>query len=499
MKRLLITLVFVGIGCLAWAYDFSVPKQGYSLYFKILDANDKEVALVAPQETGNYRWMGIAPPQGVVNVPAEVEHDGIMYTVVAIGERAFSGCADLTGINFPSTLTEIGAYAFYQCPNLRGIITIGENMVSIGRGAFYGCMGITELKFNAVACESMGGSRSTTAFGNCRSLTKITFGPRVRFIPDYAFVGMDALSFAWNLPQSLEVVGEYAFAYCYSIRGALVLPEGVKVVGPYAFAQCHSTNAIEIPSRIERIDQRAFYQCINVSKVTVKAIMPPNVGVDILSGVPAGAPLYVPCISVDSYKKAKEWSTRTNILATEPCTLEVYARPADPESGIVVGGGTYRVGDTVALMAVCRAGYGFTGWSDGNTDNPRSVRVVDTTSYVAIMNETEVIHEVEYVHDTTYMDGIEVVYEYYEINDVAEPIASQAQVTYDGKKHRLDVPVDKRDLVSVSLYNEAGQCILTGKPRRGHINMRRYPSGYYIVRVSTIEDEKALRFFHIKN
>ena len=145
MKRLLITLLFVGIGCLAWAYDFSVPKQGYSLYFKILDATDKEVALVAPQETGNYRWMGIAPPQGVVNIPAEVVHDGVAYTVVALGERAFSGCADLTGVNFPPTLTEIGAYAFYQCPNLRGIITIGENMVNIGRGAFYGCMGILRV------------------------------------------------------------------------------------------------------------------------------------------------------------------------------------------------------------------------------------------------------------------------------------------------------------------------------------------------------------------
>ncbi len=498
MKRLLITLLFVGIGCLAWAYDFSVPKQGYSLYFKILDATDKEVALVAPQETGNYRWMGIAPPQGVVNIPAEVVHDGVTYTVVALGERAFSGCADLTGVNFPPTLTEIGAYAFYQCPNLRGIITIGENMVNIGRGAFYGCMGITELRFNAVACESMGGSRSTTAFGNCRSLTKITFGPHVRIIPDYAFVGMDMLRFQWNLPESLETIGEYAFAYCYSISGKLVLPEGVKVVGPYAFAQCHSTSGIEIPARIERIDQRAFYQCINVNQITIKSIVPPKAGLEIFNGVPAGAPLYVPCISVESYKQAKEWASRTNIRATEPCTLELYARAEDPASGTVIGNGCYRVGDTATLTAVCRAGYGFWGWTDGNTDNPRRVRIVDTTSFVAVMKQADVIHEVEYVHDTTYMEGVEVVYEYYEINDVAEPISSQAEVTYDSKKHRLDVPVDKRDLVEVALYNDAGQCIMTGKPRRGHINMRRYPTGYYIVRVSTIEDEKALRFFHIK-
>ncbi|MBR3784404.1 MAG: leucine-rich repeat domain-containing protein [Bacteroidales bacterium] len=499
MKKLLITLLFVGIGCFAWAYDFSVPRQGYSLYFNIVDNTDKAVELVAPQEKGNYRWMGIVPPTGVVNIPAEVEHDGVVYTVVSIAERAFSGCADVTGVNFPPTLTDIGAYAFYQCPNLRGVITLGENIINVGRGAFYGCMGITELRFNAVACESMGGSRSATVFGNCRSLTKVTFGPNVRFIPDYAFVGMDMLRFQWNLPESLEAIGEYAFAYCYSISGNLVIPEGVKVIGPYAFAQCHSTTGIEIPARIERIDQRAFYQCINVRQITVKAIVPPNAGVEIFSGVPAGAPLYVPCISVDSYRNAKEWGTRSNIRQTEPCTIELYARPDDPESGKVVGYGTYRVGDTATLTAICHLGYGFQGWADGNGDNPRQVIVKDTTTYVAVMKEAEVIREVEYIHDTTYMDGVEVIYETYEVNDVAEPISSQERIVYDRKKRRVDVPIDRKEIMSLALYNEAGQCIFTGKPLFGHVNMRRYPTGYYIIRITTLDDEQFLRFFHSKN
>lgn len=499
MKRLLITVLLVGMGCLAWAYDFSVAMQGYSLYFNVIDEEEKAVEVTSPLDVGNYRWMGILPPTGILNLPAEVEYEGTRYKVIGIAERAFAGCTDITGVNLPHTLTDIGSYAFYQCSNIRGVVTIGEEIISIGRAAFYGCAGITEVRFNAVACETMGGSRSTTAFGNCRSLKKITFGNQVRFIPDFAFVGMDLLQFEWNLPQSLEAIGEYAFAYCYSIFGTLRLPDGVKTVGPYAFAQCHLMFGIEIPSRIERIDQRAFYQCINVKQITVRAIEPPTIGTDVFSGIPLSAAMNVPCISEERYRETEGWGKGRNVKVMQPCVLDLYAYADDPTSGSVLGNGSYHVGDTATLYAVCHAGYAFRGWSDGNTDNPRHVVVVDTTSYRAIMTEIEVVHEVEYVHDTTYMDGIEVIYEYIEVNDVAEPISVQHTVTYDNKRHRIEVPIDKRDLIGVSVYNDAGLCVMTGKPRRGHINMRRFPSGYYIVRISTIDDEQFLRFFHNKN
>ena len=115
------------------------------------------------------------------------------------------------------------------------------------------------------------------------------------------------------------------------------------------------------------------------------------------------------------------------------------------------------------------------------------------------MQQAEVIREVEYVHDTTYMDGVEVIYEYYEIGDVAEPLSEQDEIVYDKKSRRIVVPIEKREILGVALYNDAGQCVSTGKPRRGYINMRRFPTGYYIVRISTPDDERMLRFFHNKN
>ena len=499
MKRLLAFLLLVAAIGQAWAYDFKVSHRGYSLYFTIIDSDERAVEVTSPMNEGTYRWMGYAVPGGVLDIPAEVEYEGVRYTVVSVGERAFSGVAEITGVNLPNTITDIGAYAFSYCTSITGVLTIGEEIMSIGRSAFYGCGNITAVVFNAVSCESMGGSRSNTVFGNCRSLNKVTFGPKVRRIPDYAFAGMDGLKCEWNMPRDLEYIGEYAFAYCNSIYGELRLPSGVKRVGQYAFAQCHSLRRVEIPSRIARIEQRAFYQCVNLSQLTVYAMVPPAIGVDAFTGISGAATMYVPCISTDRYRVADEWNRIRNIRALEPCTLDVLASVQDPEAGIVLGEGKYRVGDTATLVAVCHAGYGFKGWTDGNTDNPRRVAVNDTTSYVAVIQAADVIHEVEYVHDTTYMDGIEVVYEYYEINDVAEPISSQEEVQYNRAKRRLELPFDKSDILGVALYNDAGVCVLTGKPRSSHINMRRFPTGYYVVRISTVDNEQILRFFHNKN
>ena len=482
-----------------WAFDFESQCEGYTLYFNILDDEEENVVEVTcPVTSGTNRWQGHNMPWGELVIPAEVEHDGIKYTVVAIGDRAFMGCDEITALSIPATVTEIGSFAFYQCKGIQGEVTIDESIVSIGRSAFYGCSGITELHFNAVKCESMGGTRSTTAFGNCRALTRITFGSAVTRIPDYAFVGMDGLRFEWNLPEALEYIGEYAFAYCNNIQGVLTIPANVKHIASNAFAQCHAITQIDLPKRIERIDQRAFYQCVAVKEVNIKALTPPALGLEAFAGLKANVVYNVPCISIERYKEIPAWKRMRNLRTTYPCKLDVVAYSNDPQCGTVIGGGTYNMGENVSLTVICNAGYGFKSWSDGNTENPRNITVNDTVTYVALLQQAEIIHEVEYVHDTVYADGIKVVTEYYEINDVAEPIASQEEIVYDKTKRRIEVPIDKQELVSVALYNDAGQCVFTGLPRRGHINMRRFPTGAYIVRVSTLYDELVVRFFHVR-
>ena len=499
-KILLIITLFMSMSGSLWAYDFSVKMpQGYSLYYNIVSDDEDEyeyVEVTYPAvDVMNY-WYGHLAPWGQMTIPSEVEYDGVTYTVVSVSDRAFSGCAELTSVTIPATVTNIGAYAFYQCTGLRGEVTIGESVKSIGRSAFYGCSGITAVNFNAVNCELMGGSRSGTVFGNCLKLTKVKFGQRVRRIPDYAFTGMDMLRYEWNLPAALEYVGEFAFAFCYNISGSLRLPKNVRTVKSYAFAQCHNMSSVELSPSLEKVEDRAFFQCVKLQTVRAKSFVPPVLGSDVFQGTSANLTVEVPCISADRYKKTEEWKSVGVMKVAQPCTIELIARVDNPDGGAVIGTGSYRVGDTALLVVACYSGWGFDSWSDGCMDNPRRVVVNDTTTYKALLQKAEIVTEVVEVHDTVYKEGVEVVFEYFEVNDVAEPIDSQDYILYNRSRRRLEVDIPRREMVAFTLYDATGRCLMTGRPRNGRVSMKRYPTGSYIARLTTKTDEIIVRFFY---
>jgi hypothetical protein len=63
-------------------------------------------------------------------------------------------------------------------------------------------------------------------------------------------------------------------------------------------------------------------------------------------------------------------------------TITTNANPA--AGGTVSGGGTFYYGETAVLTATPNANYSFMQWSDGNTQNPRMVTVVDNATYTAL-------------------------------------------------------------------------------------------------------------------
>ena len=108
------------------------------------------------------------------------------------------------------------------------------------------------------------------------------------------------------------------------------------------------------------------------------------------------------------------------------------------------------------------------------------------------------LHEVEYVHDTVYRDGVQTIYRTVEANDMAKPIGQQDVIVYNRSNHRVEIGLTRREIMSLALYNDIGQCVYTGKPLLGYISMRSRPSGYYIIRITTLDEDYYLRFFHSK-
>ena len=166
----------------------------------------------------------------------------------AIRNAAFSGCTSLTGIDLSMTLDTIGDNAFYGCTSITSI-TIPDSVLYIGNNAFSDCSGLTSVNYNAINCNKMSTSStsSNSVFSGCDNFTKLTIGNKVTNIP------------------------YYAFQYCSSIT-SIVIPNSVTRIGSRAFYNCTSVASVVLGSGLTStasttISSNAFDRCANLETV----------------------------------------------------------------------------------------------------------------------------------------------------------------------------------------------------------------------------------------
>ena len=166
---------------------------------------------------------------GIVSVPAEL--DG--YTVTTIGAWALYDRKNLTGVNLPATVTNIGRYGMDRSISL---LTISKNNPVL-----------SDRNANIVVIDST----NTVIFG-CNGST----------IPEgIVAIGEDAFrecSFPSvpQLPTSLRSVGTRAFFNCSGMMG-LILPEGLENIDTQGFGSC-GLQSISFPSTLTSLGSAAF-------------------------------------------------------------------------------------------------------------------------------------------------------------------------------------------------------------------------------------------------
>ena len=155
---------------------------------------------------------------------------------VEIEAFAFFGCAGLTSVTIPNSVTSIGNCAFEGCTGLTSV-TIGNSVTSIGDSAFYGCTGLT-----SVTIPDSVTSIGVSAFDSCTGLTSVTIPDSVTSIGFFAFQGCTGLS-SVTIGNSVTSVGLQSFYGCAGLT-SVTIPDSVTDIGIGAFAGCTELTSI---------------------------------------------------------------------------------------------------------------------------------------------------------------------------------------------------------------------------------------------------------------
>jgi hypothetical protein len=181
-------------------------KKGYE-QSKVDNVKAEQEKFVDITENGTFE---IPPDENKVLSKVTVNVDVPSDDSLAIGliQR------DVTEVNIPEGITNIGAYSFAYCGDITDII-IPDGVASIGKNAFQGCLSLTSI----------------------------------------------------DIPNSVTIIGEYAFYDCRSLTN-ITIPNGITSIGISVFCGCSKLTSVEIPKSVTSISNNAF-QGSGLTTVTI--------------------------------------------------------------------------------------------------------------------------------------------------------------------------------------------------------------------------------------
>lgn len=404
-------------------FKLGANPVSYAHHLFIGDMEIKE--LVIPETVkniGDYTFNGCEYLSSVT----------IPNSVKTIGSSAFGGCNGLSSVIIGDSVKNIDYYAFSACTSLTSII-IGHSVESIGGSAFEGCSNL-----NSVMVPNSVKKIGTNAFKDCNSLQKVDFSDieslcSINFENNFANPLCNARQLYINgkpiinlvIPESVSTIGKYAFYNCLNIS-SLVISDSVKSIGSESFNGCRGLTSVIIPNSVTQIGSKAFYGCENLKSLSYNtnalgahfnnlsalesifigdsirsisgsefngcdnlvnvicmAIVPPTLNGDPYTYADI---IRVPASSVDAYKTAPIWK-RKEILPLEYYT--VLVSQSDTTRGTIIGNGTYAAKQAITIYAESANNYHFVNWSDGNTDNPRTIILNTNVNLSAIFEGKE--------------------------------------------------------------------------------------------------------------
>ena len=388
----------------------------------------------------------ITIPNGVTSIGGNsFEHCGalssisIPNSVISIEDGAFQHCRSLTSITIPNGVTSIKRWAFYDCSSLTEVI-IPNSVTHIGDWAFNCCPSLVSITLPNSITTIEGGT-----FSGCNSLTSITIPNSVTSIGDVAFSGCSGLT-SITIPNSVTSIGSGAFRDCNRLA-SVTIPSSVKNIGGDAFYDCEQVTmegstppAIEtstfnnnamilVPcSAMDNYLSAPIWQFMDLKgynyKVNLTSTRGGNARITSAGGCASNVITIEATVTDGYYYYFKQWSDgntdnpRTFTL-TEDISIEAefepykfytftlegtslsgeyeglieYIRPDAYSVGTIGFSGETQISRSVREGSVVtfseqETGPTWLGWSDGITENGRSVVITSDTTISSVYGES---------------------------------------------------------------------------------------------------------------
>lgn len=283
-------------------WHYQVCNLGNGKFYTELRNINSSIAAVSP-----------LPGSGTLSIPSTIGG----RTLNGLGLDAFWSCSSMTGVEIPSVVTNIDAYAFGNCSALK-TVKIPNTVGQLGTRVFYACVNL-----ESVTISSKVPSLPGYLFYKCGKLTRVSVPDSVTSIADNAFMSCSGLKCVdlpeqfvdkitktskafTNCPSDLQVlyrdkVGGMTWYFFVADNGkaiiennggvavspkptssaTLTIPsklggKSVVAIGSSAFKGCGGIKRVNMSSGFESLAAYAFDGCSNLDTVnfpnTLKSI-----------------------------------------------------------------------------------------------------------------------------------------------------------------------------------------------------------------------------------
>ena len=236
----------------------------------------------------DYNFAGPTAPWNNDSI-ADIKTVVIENGVTNIGAYAFYNCTNLTSVTIPDSVKSIWDSVFSGCTSLKSV-TIPDSVKSVGDSVFFGC---TSLK--SVTIPNGVPSIGIDTFFGCTSLESVVIPGSVKSIGDYAFNGCNKLANVYYTGTKTEwnnVNGKGSLysatlhyhcgatdddnVYWALVDNTLIISGSgamknyvMKFIEAPWYSYRTTIKTVTIENGVTVIGKQAFYDCANLKSVTI--------------------------------------------------------------------------------------------------------------------------------------------------------------------------------------------------------------------------------------